>query len=99
MDGIICNSMFFCQSAGRISWPTHQPTRIVQGEWTGVVGMIEGTVSKPLPIGNGRFIEPTNKPYKLTVATFGDWTNNSVMDEEYLFWDNQAFYKQIGLAT
>ena len=29
----------------------------------------------------------------------GEWTSViGVMDEEYLFWDNQAFMKQIGLA-
>lgn len=76
---------------------TH-PIRIGQGEWTGVVGVIEGTFSKPMPIGDGKVIEPTGKSYKLTMATVGHWTKEGVMDEEYLFWDNQAFYKQIGLA-
>ncbi|MEZ5538188.1 MAG: ester cyclase [Thiolinea sp.] len=76
---------------------TH-PIRIGQGEWTGVVGVIEGTFSAPMPIGEGKFIEPTNKPYKLTMATIGHWNEDGVMDEEYLFWDNQAFMKQIGLA-
>lgn len=76
---------------------TH-PIRIGQGEWTGVVGVIEGTFSEPMPIGDGNFIEPTGKSYQLTMATIGHWTEDGVMDEEYLFWDNQAFYKQIGLA-
>jgi len=76
---------------------TH-PVRIGQGEWTGVVGVIEGTFSKPMPIGNGKFIEPTNKPYKLTMATIGHWNDEGVIDEEYLFWDNLAFMKQIGLT-
>jgi hypothetical protein len=76
---------------------TH-PIRIGQGEWTGVVGVIEGTFSGRMPIGNGQFIEPTGKPYKLTMATIGHWTEDGVMDEEYLFWDNLSFMKQIGLA-
>ena len=75
---------------------TH-PIRIGQGEWTGVVGVIEGTFSEPMPLGDGNFIEPTGKAYKLTMATIGHWTEDGVMDEEYLFWDNNAFYKQIGL--
>ena len=50
-----------------------------------------------MPIGEGQFIEPTGKSYKLTMATVGHWTDEGVMDEEYLFWDNHAFYKQIGL--
>lgn len=75
---------------------TH-PIRIGQGEWTGVVGVIEGTFSEPMQIGEGQFIEPTGKPYKLTMATIGHWTEDGVMDEEFLFWDNHAFYQQIGL--
>lgn len=73
---------------------TH-PVRFGQGEWTGV---IEGTFSGRMPIGNGQFIEPTGKPYKLTMATIGHWTKDGVMDEEYLFWDNLTFMKQIGLS-
>lgn len=75
---------------------TH-PIRIGQGEWTGVVGVIEGTFSEPMPIGEGQFIEPTGKSYKLTMATIGHWTEEGTMDEEFLFWDNHAFYQQIGL--
>ncbi len=73
------------------------PVRIGQGEWTGVVGEIAGTFTEPMPIGNGQFIQPTGKAYKLTMATVGHWTKDGIMDEEYLFWDNDTFYKQIGL--
>jgi len=76
---------------------TH-PVRFGQGEWTGVIGVIEGTFSEPMPIGDGQFIQPTGKPYKLTMATIGHWTDAGVMDEEYLFWDNLTFMRQIGLA-
>jgi hypothetical protein len=31
------------------------------------------------------------------MCTVGHWTDG-VMDEEYLFWDNMTFMKQIGLA-
>jgi hypothetical protein len=31
------------------------------------------------------------------MATIGRW-ENGVMAEEWLFWDNQLFMKQIGLA-
>jgi len=33
----------------------------------------------------------------LTMCTVGYW-KDGVMVEEYLFWDNHAFMKQIGLA-
>ena len=32
------------------------------------------------------------------MATFGHWNDQGVMDEEYLFRDNQEFMKQIGLG-
>ena len=76
---------------------TH-PIRIGQGEWTAVVGIIEGTFTEPMPIGDGQFIQPTGKAYKLTMATVGHWNEDGVMDEEYLFWDNLSFMRQIGLA-
>ncbi len=76
---------------------TH-PVRFGQGEWTGVIGVIEGTFSERMPLGDGTSIEPTGKAYKLTMATIGHWNEDGVMDEEYLFWDNLTFMKQIGLA-
>ncbi len=74
------------------------PVKFGQGEWTGVIGVIEGTFTEPMPIGGGKTIAPTGKPFKLTMSTIGHWTKAGAMDEEYLFWDNQAFMKQIGLA-
>lgn len=50
-----------------------------------------------MPIGGGKTISPTGKPFKLYMVTIGHW-KNGVMDEEWLMWDNQAFMKQIGLA-
>jgi len=73
------------------------PIKVASGEWTAVVGVMEGTFSKPMPIGGGKSIPPTGKAFKLTMSTIGHW-KDGVMTEEYLFWDNQAFMKQIGLA-
>jgi len=66
------------------------------GEWTSVIGVMEGTFTRPMPTGGGKFIQPTGKAYKIGMATIGHWTSG-VMNEEYLFWDNQEFAKQIGL--
>lgn len=74
------------------------PIKVGQADWTGVVGVIEGTFTRPMPIGDGKTIEPTGKAYKLTMATFSHWTKEGPMDEEYLFWDSQELMKQIGLA-
>ncbi len=73
------------------------PVKIAQGEWTSVIGIMEGTFTKPMPIGDGKAIAPTGKSFKLIMCTVGHW-KNGVMDEEYLFWDNQSYMKQIGLA-
>ncbi|WP_332023271.1 ester cyclase [Rudaea sp.] len=75
---------------------TH-PVRIGTGEWTSVIGVMQGTFTQPMPIGGGKTIAPTGKKFKFEMATIGHW-KNGLMDEEYLFWDNQAFMKQAGLA-
>ena len=73
------------------------PIKIAQGEWTTVMGIMEGTFSKPMPIAGGKTIPPTGKPFKLPMATIGRW-QDGVMVEEWLFWDNLAFMKQVGLS-
>lgn len=73
------------------------PVRIASGEWTSVIGVMEGTFTEPMPTADGKMIPPTGKSFKLVMCTVGHW-NNGVMDEEYLFWDNQEFMKQIGLG-
>jgi len=66
------------------------------GEWTSVIGEMEGTFTQPMPGPNGHTIRPTGKAFKITMCTVGHW-KNGVMDEEYLFWDNLTYMKQIGL--
>jgi hypothetical protein len=72
--------------------------RFGSGDWTCVIEEIEGTFSKPMPIGNGKTIAPTGKHFKFSMTTVGHWGPDSKMTEEYLFWDNQSFARQIGLA-
>ena len=74
------------------------PVKVGKNDWTAVIGVMEGTFTKPMPIGNGKTVPPTNKAYKITMATFSHWTKDGPMDEEYLFWDNQEFMKEIGLG-
>jgi hypothetical protein len=73
------------------------PVKIANGEWTSVIGIMEGTFTKPMPIGDGKTIAPTGKAFKIVMCTVGHWKNGT-MDEEYLFWDNQTYMKQIGVA-
>ncbi len=72
------------------------PIAIGAGPYTAVTGYMIGTFTKPMPLGDGTFIQPTNKKFKVGTATFGVW-ENGVVKEEHLFWDNQAFMKQIGV--
>jgi hypothetical protein len=73
------------------------PVRIASGEWTSVIGVIQGTFMQPMPMPGGKAIPPTGKKFKFQMCTVGHWING-LMDEEYLFWDNQEFMKQVGLA-
>ena len=74
------------------------PIRFGSGNLTAVTGVFEGTFTKPMPIGNGKFIPPTGKAFKMPMATIGIWGPDGTMHEEHLFWDNQTYMRQIGLA-
>ena len=50
-----------------------------------------------MQIGNGKFIKPTGKAFKMPMCTVGHW-KDGVMIEESLFWDNQTYMTQIGLG-
>ena len=73
------------------------PIKLADGDYTAVQGFMEGTFSAPMPLPDGSVIEPTGKRFKLGMLTVGRW-ENGVMAEEWLYWDNQAFMKQIGLV-
>lgn len=74
------------------------PIRFGSGNMTAVTGVFEGTFTKPMPIGNGKFIQPTGKVFKMPMATIGIWGTDGTMIEEHLFWDNQTYMNQIGLG-
>ncbi len=73
------------------------PIKIATGDWTSVIGIMEGTFTQPMPTADGKTIAPTGKAYKILMCTVGHWKDGT-MDEEYLFWDNLSFMKQIGIA-
>lgn len=73
------------------------PVKIGSDDWTAVIGIMTGTFSEPMPIEDGKFIPPTGKKFNITMCTVGHW-KDGVMIEEWLFWDNLTFMKQIGLA-
>ena len=73
------------------------PIRFGSGSWTGVMGVMTGTFTGPMAGPDGTTIAPTGKRFAIGMATIGHWKNGK-MDHEWLFWDNQEFMKQIGLA-
>src|SRR3989442_7277710 len=73
------------------------PIRVCSGEYPAVTGIITGSFTTPMPLGNGKTYPPTDKSFNLSMATIGHW-NGSTMDHEWLFWDNQTYMRQIGMA-
>lgn len=73
------------------------PVRVCSGDYTAVTGIMTGTFSRPMPGANGHSVAPTNKSFRLPMATVGHWTGTT-MDHEWLFWDNQTYMQQLGLA-
>ncbi len=80
---------------------TEHPVRFgtASGEWTAVAGYIEGTFTKPMTLADGTVIQPTGKKYRLPMVTIGHWNAEGQMVEEFLYWDNAAFMKQIGVGN
>ncbi len=70
------------------------PIKFGSGDFTAVMGWMEGTFTKPMPLGGGKFIQPTGKKFRIPMATIGIWKNGT-MSEEYLFWDNKTYMDQI----
>jgi hypothetical protein len=74
------------------------PVRFGSGSGTAVTGVMTGTFTRPMPVGDGKFVQPTGRRFAIGMATIGHWKDGT-MDYEWLFWDNQDFMKQIGLAS
>ncbi len=72
------------------------PIRLSSGNYTAVMGVMEGTFTEEMPIGDGKTIKPTGKSFTLPMATIGKWENGAMV-EEWLFWDNKSYFGQIGL--
>ena len=87
-------AMFVAVPDTRVS---SHPIKIASGNWTAVVGTMEGTFSKPMKTPDGKTIPPTGKKINMQMVTVGHWTEAGVMDHEWLFWDNLTYMKQLGL--
>jgi SnoaL-like polyketide cyclase len=66
------------------------------GEWTAGISISEGKWVKPITLPDGTVLQPTGKKVRLKIATIARWKNDRIV-EEYLFWDNKDWNKQIGM--
>ncbi len=67
------------------------------GEWTAGISISEGKWVKPITMPDGTVLQPTGKPVSVKIATIARWENDRIA-EEYLFWDNADWNRQIGLG-
>jgi hypothetical protein len=67
------------------------------GEWTAGISISEGKWAKPITMPNGTVLQPTGKRVSVKIATIARWENGRIA-EEYLFWDNADWNRQIGLG-
>lgn len=88
-------------SFGTETWTSSTPGRrtsadtLKPGEWTSTIGVMEGTFTKPMKIGDNT-IAPNGKKLKLQVVTLAHWQNGCIAQEN-LFWDNAAYMQQLGI--
>lgn len=89
-------------SFGADEWSSTTPDKrasaetMVRGAWTSTVGIMEGTFTQPMKIGD-KIIQPTGKKLKIPMSTVAHWENGCIA-EEMLFWDNAAYMQQLGVA-
>ncbi len=74
------------------------PIKFGSGEFTCVTGIMTGTFTKPMPVNDGKFIQPTGKAFSIPLCTVGRW-KDGVMIEEYLYWDNLTYLRQLGILN
>lgn len=72
------------------------PIRLADGDYTAVQGILRGTFTEPMDLGDGQVIQPTGKAFEIEMVTIGRWEDGK-MAEEWLYWDNATFMQQIGL--
>jgi hypothetical protein len=56
-----------------------------------------GTFTAPLEMPDGTVIQPTGQPFDVIFSTTARWRDGKIV-EEYLFYDNGTFLRQVGLA-
>jgi outer membrane murein-binding lipoprotein Lpp len=66
-------------------------------QWTAGISKSKGTFDKPMKFPNGTVIQPTGKTFDVRIATLAKWKDGRIL-EEWLFWDNEDWMRQIGVT-
>ncbi|MDN5200686.1 ester cyclase [Fulvivirgaceae bacterium BMA10] len=66
-------------------------------DWTAGIAKCRGTFDTPMTLPNGAVIQPTGKKFEVRVATIAKWKDGRIV-EEWLFWDNEDWMRQIGVT-
>ena len=66
------------------------------GEWTAGLSSATGTFTEPMKLRDGTVIQPTGKSFELKAITLARWENGRIM-EEYIYWDNNHLFEQLGI--
>jgi hypothetical protein len=82
-------------------FPDHKikvhPVAFGQGDWTCVLGVIEGSFTGTMTGPDGKTIPPTGKPFQSMMATVAKWEGNRISDE-YLFISMDDIMKKVGVT-
>lgn len=68
-----------------------------EGDFTCFVTRFTGTFTAPLKLPGGTRLEPAGKSFDVLYSTAARWRDGRII-EEYLFYNNGTFLRQIGLA-
>lgn len=74
-----------------------QPVRFGSHDWTLVITELSGSFTREMPLPRGRTAQPTGRPLKLQMAVVSHWKDGKI-DRKLLFYDQQSWLRQLGLA-
>lgn len=74
------------------------PVRFGSGDWTAAIGEMSGAFTADMPLGGGRVAHPNGRAFRLRLAVVAHWSGGK-MDRKYLFYDQHAYLRQLGLAN
>ncbi|MGH8080211.1 MAG: ester cyclase [Lysobacter sp.] len=72
--------------------------QVADGNWMAAISHMTGTFEKTLPFGAGKIIQPNGKRFGVDLATIARMTDEGMIAEEYLFYDQFLMFQQLELV-